>query len=140
MWEYRYLTITWSPCDIRHTRQRAIDVIYHYLQPFFQGLVSFLGLGLSCDGSLVCFLWSSSFPLSRWSPVSHLFWHSKGVAQIFPSSFQYCSLDWLSIYSFKYVLVGDKFIPSDRSLRKLLVWKLASFSSICLIVFHASEQ
>ena len=33
-------TFLLPPCAVRHTRQRVLDTIHLYLQPFFQGLVS----------------------------------------------------------------------------------------------------
>ena len=67
--------------------------------------VSLLMICASCSGSLVHFIWASSFP-DGFHTVPHLLrcscWrYSKNMGQMSPSSFQYLCSHWLCICSCK---------------------------------------
>ena len=144
-------------CAVRHTRQRAIDAIHVYLQPFFvgpaslfSGFVPFMqwfvgtflfGSPLFPDGFLLwCPCWQHSKDIAQilWCPCWQ---HSKDMAQIPPSSFQHCCLIGSAFALLRTSsLVINSFHLMFRSLHKHLVWKLATFCLFSSACFRTIEK
>ena len=121
-------------------REQSTPSISICSQSFKVLCFNFLGLYLSCDGSVVCFIWSSLFPLSRWFPVPRLIGVCVGgILRTWPK-YLHLLFNIVNLIGSAFTLSGTSSLMIHllflmfTSLYKHLVWKLVSFSSFFVFV------